>query len=80
MARYEIVGRSDCPWYAKAEKLSEDLQAQFSNIEFNKTMKDENQWKVGLNTYDWLIALIIDSNFIILGFCGENEEIERLGH
>jgi len=46
MARYEIVGLFDCPWYAKADKLADELQLEFSNIEFNKTMKDEFQWKV----------------------------------
>jgi hypothetical protein len=48
MARYEIVGLYDCPWFAKAEKLVEEIQIQFPIIEFRKNMKDRFQWNVSL--------------------------------
>lgn len=53
-SRYEIVGLYDCPWYAKAEKLVEEIQIQFPLVEFYKSMKDRFQWNVSQHTKNYI--------------------------
>jgi hypothetical protein len=47
MPRFAIIGIHDCPWYAKAEKLAEEIVALNPAIEFHKEMKDRFHWNVG---------------------------------
>ncbi|CAL8109595.1 unnamed protein product [Orchesella dallaii] len=44
MSRFELVGLYDCPWYAKAEKIAEEIVSQNPAIEIHKEMFDAMQW------------------------------------
>jgi len=40
------VGLYDCPWYAKAEKIADEIAAQNPSIEFHKEMMEPMHFKV----------------------------------
>ena len=47
MAKYVIAGKSDCPFYAKAELLADELQARLIDFKVHKIVikpEDWNQW------------------------------------
>eukprot|EP00112_Aurelia_sp_Birch-Aquarium-sp1_P017430 Seg404.11 transcript_id=Seg404.11/GoldUCD/mRNA.D3Y31 product="putative malate dehydrogenase 1B" protein_id=Seg404.11/GoldUCD/D3Y31 len=44
MAKYVIAGKSDCPFYAKAELLADELQARLIDFKVNKIVVEAEDW------------------------------------
>ena len=43
-------GKSDCPYFAKAELLGDYLAANLPNFKIHKIVKDPNEWDVSFNS------------------------------
>ncbi len=46
MVRFDIVGINDCPWFAKAVKLGEEVSAAHPRVEFHHEMLDKYHFHV----------------------------------
>ena len=44
MAKYVIAGKSDCPFYAKAELLADELKARLIDFKVNKIVIEAKDW------------------------------------
>lgn len=44
MAKFVIAGKSECPYYAKAELLGDYLASNLPNFKIHKIVKDPNEW------------------------------------
>jgi hypothetical protein len=46
MVKFDIVGLNDCPWYAKACKLADEISGINTMVEINREMLDKFHWTV----------------------------------
>ncbi|XP_035714659.1 putative malate dehydrogenase 1B [Folsomia candida] len=44
MVRFDIVGLNDCPWFAKAVKLADEIAGANPRVEFHHEMLDKFNW------------------------------------
>lgn len=44
MAKYVIAGKSDCPYYAKAELLADELNARLNDFKVHKIVVNPDDW------------------------------------
>lgn len=49
MVRFDIVGLNDCPWFAKAVKLADEIAGANPRVEFHHEMLDKFNWHVCLH-------------------------------
>lgn len=45
MAKYVIAGKSDCPFYAKAELLADELQSRLKDFKVHKIVIQPEEWQ-----------------------------------
>ena len=45
MAKYVIAGKSDCPFYAKAELLADELQSRLKDFKVHKIVIQPDEWQ-----------------------------------
>jgi len=62
MARFQIVGLYDCPWFAKADKLADEIIATNSSIDIQREMLDQFHWNVRTRIFNRLLYQITKKN------------------
>lgn len=89
MAKYVIAGKSDCPHFAKAELLGDELQARMPDLKIHKVViapEDWNQWVIktcserkwaydGMSPLIWRELIDRGGKGKLVGSCGEFLEI-----
>ncbi|XP_070535928.1 putative malate dehydrogenase 1B [Ptychodera flava] len=45
MAKFVIAGKADCPYYAKAELLADDLKTNLPDFKIHKIVKTPDEWQ-----------------------------------
>lgn len=62
MAKFVIAGKSNCPYYAKAELLGDALVKNLPNFEIYKKVVDPNDWSVNdfkLKNFEYRVLIIL---------------------
>lgn len=49
MAKFVIAGKSNCPYYAKAELLGDTLARNLPNFRIHKIVIEPSEWNVSNN-------------------------------
>lgn len=51
MAKFVIAGKSNCPYFAKAELLGDQLSRNLSDFKIHKIVKEPSEWDVRESFY-----------------------------